>query len=49
MVRRPDHDACSGRGLHLVTELADSFGVDDHIVGKTVWLTFKMPAAHLTP
>lgn len=48
-VRRPDHDACSGRGLHLVTELADGFGVDDHVVGKTVWLTFKMPAAHLPP
>ncbi|TRV77540.1 ATP-binding protein [Streptomyces sp. 130] len=33
--------ACSGRGLHLVRELADDFGVDDHVVGKTVWLIFK--------
>ncbi|MFF3122779.1 ATP-binding protein [Streptomyces sp. NPDC057908] len=44
VLRHPDHEACSGRGLHLVNELADGFGVDDHIVGKTVWLTLKMPA-----
>ncbi|MFD0338135.1 ATP-binding protein [Streptomyces sp. NPDC127117] len=44
-VRHPDHDACSGRGLHLVSELADDFGVDHHVVGKTVWLAFKRPVA----
>lgn len=44
-VQRPDDDACSGRGLHLVSELADDFGVDDHVVGKTVWLVFKATAA----
>lgn len=49
VVRRPDHDACSGRGLHIVNELADDFGVDDHVVGKTVWLVFKTPVAILTP
>ncbi|MFD4942067.1 ATP-binding protein [Streptomyces sp. NPDC058409] len=43
-VQRPD-DACSGRGLHLVSELADDFGVDDHVVGKTVWLVFKISSA----
>ncbi|MGC4947844.1 ATP-binding protein [Streptomyces sp. DT224] len=40
-VQRAADDACSGRGLHLVRELADDFGVDDHVVGKTVWLIFK--------
>ncbi|MFF8913818.1 ATP-binding protein [Streptomyces sp. NPDC015032] len=47
--RRPDHDACSGRGLHIVNELADDCGVDDHVVGKTVWLVFKTPVSPLTP
>ncbi|MEU3738386.1 ATP-binding protein [Streptomyces sp. NPDC032198] len=41
----PTGDACTGRGLHLVRELADDFGVIEHVVGKTVWLTFK--ALHL--
>ncbi|MCX4772096.1 ATP-binding protein [Streptomyces sp. NBC_01285] len=45
MVQQPGDDACSGRGLHLVRELADDFGVDDHIVGKTVWLVFKTSTA----
>lgn len=45
MVQHPDDDACSGRGLRLVSALADDFGVDDHVVGKTVWLVFKAPAA----
>ncbi|MFJ4899897.1 ATP-binding protein [Streptomyces sp. NPDC088727] len=45
VVRQPDNDACSGRGLHLVSELADDFGIDDHVVGKTVWLVFKTSAA----
>ncbi|MFF2406495.1 ATP-binding protein [Streptomyces sp. NPDC058092] len=44
-VQRPDDDACSGRGLRLVSELADDFGVDDHVVGKTVWLVFKTSPA----
>ncbi|WP_242645039.1 ATP-binding protein [Streptomyces laculatispora] len=45
MVQQPGDDACSGRGLHLVRELADDFGVDDHIAGKTVWLVFKTSTA----
>ncbi|MFJ3091127.1 ATP-binding protein [Streptomyces sp. NPDC086838] len=43
-VQQVADDACSGRGLHLVRELADDFGVDDHVVGKTVWLIFKTSA-----
>ncbi|MGN5633237.1 ATP-binding protein [Streptomyces sp. AC154] len=45
MVQQPGDYACSGRGLHLVRELADDFGVDDHVVGKTVWLVFTTSAA----
>ncbi|MEU8505673.1 ATP-binding protein [Streptomyces brevispora] len=45
VVQQPGDDACSGRGLHLVRELADDFGVDDHIVGKTVRLVFKTSTA----
>ncbi|MEU9089886.1 ATP-binding protein [Streptomyces sp. NPDC048428] len=45
VVQCPDDDACSGRGLRLVRALADDFGINDHIVGKTVWLVFKAPAA----
>lgn len=37
----PTTEDCTGRGLHLVRELADDFGVTEHAVGKTVWLTFK--------
>ncbi|MEU2430653.1 ATP-binding protein [Streptomyces sp. NPDC007861] len=38
----PGADACTGRGLRLVTQLADDFGVTEHVVGKTVWLDFKI-------
>ncbi|MCX4761690.1 ATP-binding protein [Streptomyces sp. NBC_01275] len=34
-------DACSGRGLHLTQTLADDMGITEHVVGKTVWTTFK--------
>ncbi|MFJ5722151.1 ATP-binding protein [Streptomyces sp. NPDC093149] len=47
-VQHPDDNACSGRGLQLAGELADDFGVDDHVVGKTVWLVFKTAPAPLT-
>ncbi|MFD7526704.1 MULTISPECIES: hypothetical protein [unclassified Streptomyces] len=44
----PDDDACSGCGSHLVDELADDFGVDDHVVGKAVRPVFKTAPALLT-
>ncbi|WP_432191127.1 ATP-binding protein [Streptomyces sp. bgisy027] len=34
-------DDCRGRGLRLVTALADDFGVIAHNPGKTVWSAFK--------
>jgi anti-sigma regulatory factor (Ser/Thr protein kinase) len=37
----PAPEACSGRGLHLVRELADDLGVTEHVIGKTVWVAFK--------
>jgi hypothetical protein len=40
-VQRPDAEGSTGRGLLLVRELADGYGVTEHIVGKTVWLIFK--------
>jgi serine/threonine-protein kinase RsbW len=33
----PDPEATSGRGLLLVAALAESWGVRDRCVGKTVW------------
>ncbi|WP_329197841.1 ATP-binding protein [Streptomyces sp. NBC_01435] len=44
-IQHAEDDCCSGRGLFLVDELAAEFGVDHHVVGKTVRLTFKRPAA----
>ncbi|WP_327274783.1 ATP-binding protein [Streptomyces sp. NBC_01224] len=48
-IQHAEDDCCSGRGLFLVGELAAEFGIDHHIVGKTVWLTFKRPAAPFVP
>ncbi|MGW7363261.1 ATP-binding protein [Streptomyces sp. NPDC054841] len=42
VVQAPEIDAGSGRGLRLVAELADDFGVTDHVVGKSVWLDFEV-------
>jgi anti-sigma regulatory factor (Ser/Thr protein kinase) len=36
-VRPPDLLASNGRGLQLLGALADSWGVDPHEPGKTVW------------
>ncbi|MFI1225767.1 MULTISPECIES: ATP-binding protein [unclassified Streptomyces] len=44
-VQHPDESSCSGRGLFLVGELAADFGIDHHIVGKTVWAAFKRTPA----
>ncbi|MDO0914913.1 ATP-binding protein [Streptomyces sp. DT2A-34] len=40
-------DDCGGRGLRLVTALADDFGVTAHNPGKTVWSVFKTAAARI--
>ncbi|WP_098027028.1 ATP-binding protein [Streptomyces sp. st115] len=44
-IQHPDESSCSGRGLFLVGELAADFGIDRHVVGKTVWAAFKRPPA----
>ncbi|MEE1743712.1 ATP-binding protein [Streptomyces sp. JV184] len=44
-IQHAEDDCCSGRGLFLVDELAAEFGVDHHVVGKTVRLAFRRPAA----
>ncbi|MFF7553808.1 ATP-binding protein [Streptomyces olivaceus] len=36
-----DLEACSGRGLHLVREVADDTGITQDVVGKSVWAVFK--------
>ncbi|MFK0065933.1 ATP-binding protein [Streptomyces sp. NPDC091046] len=36
-----DWEACSGRGLRLVQELADDMGVTQEVVGKSVWVVIK--------
>ncbi|MFI1786728.1 ATP-binding protein [Streptomyces rubiginosohelvolus] len=43
-IQHADESSCSGRGLFLVGELAADFGIDQHVVGKTVWAAFKRPA-----
>lgn len=44
-VRPPDAEGSDGRGLFLVRELADGFGVTEHVPGKTVWVVFKVATA----
>lgn len=34
-------DSASGRGLLIVNEMADRWGVEEHSVGKTVWAEFE--------
>ncbi|MFF5425743.1 MULTISPECIES: ATP-binding protein [unclassified Streptomyces] len=41
----PAHDGTHGRGLVLVRELADSWGVEEHGVGKVVWFELNGGAA----
>lgn len=45
VVRQPELDVRSGRGLWLVAELADEFQIRDERVGKTVWAGFKVAPA----
>ncbi|TKA13159.1 ATP-binding protein [Actinacidiphila oryziradicis] len=40
--RTPGWEDTSGRGLLLVDELADDWGVDEQAVGKTVWSVFML-------
>jgi Histidine kinase-like ATPase domain len=37
IVREPDHDTLSGRGLHIVKALASAWGVEARPGGKCVW------------
>ncbi|WP_307866071.1 ATP-binding protein [Streptomyces smyrnaeus] len=41
-VRTSGADEETGRGLLLVEALADDCGVTEHVVGKSVWLHFKL-------
>lgn len=41
---RGEAEDCGGRGLRLVTALADDFGVTPRPPGKTVWTIFKTAA-----
>jgi anti-sigma regulatory factor (Ser/Thr protein kinase) len=41
VVRPADQEALGGRGLRLVQGLSESWGVDRHAAGKTVW--FRVP------
>lgn len=36
-LRLPEDDECFGRGLLIVAELADRWGIEPRTVGKTVW------------
>ncbi|TSB22448.1 ATP-binding protein [Streptomyces benahoarensis] len=41
----PGEDAECGRGLMLVDALADGWGVERHVIGKTVWAELAVPPA----
>ena len=45
----PSADATGGRGLLLVAELSDDFGVDALDVGKVVWFSLLAPGAAPEP
>ncbi|MET9826633.1 ATP-binding protein [Streptomyces sp. NPDC006349] len=34
-------EACSGRGLRIVREVADDMGISPEVVGKSVWVVLK--------
>ncbi|MEU6758433.1 ATP-binding protein [Streptomyces sp. NPDC046685] len=42
VVQHPDVGAPCGRGLWLVTSLADEFEIRDETVGKSAWIGFKL-------
>jgi anti-sigma regulatory factor (Ser/Thr protein kinase) len=39
---RPDME--HGRGMMIVEALADSWGIERHLMGKTVWFVVRLPA-----
>lgn len=41
-VDQPDLENESGRGIAIITELADKYGMDEHAAGKTVWAEFSL-------
>ncbi|MER6999653.1 ATP-binding protein [Streptomyces sp. NPDC000410] len=41
-IRHVPAGECTGRGLWVVREIADDFCVREHVVGKTVWASFKV-------
>ncbi|MCW7986655.1 6-phosphofructokinase [Streptomyces platensis subsp. clarensis] len=48
--KHPRLDDTSGRGLLLVDELSDDWGVEEQQgIGKTVWITFKTTAPDPRP
>ncbi|MFJ8636799.1 ATP-binding protein [Streptomyces sp. NPDC093568] len=44
----PSAESESGRGLLLVQELSQAWGITERSIGKTVWAEVPLPAAHLT-
>lgn len=48
-LRRAVDDETGGRGLALVAALAQSWGVDLHPAGKTVWFELPRPPARAAP
>ena len=51
VVRRPESSEPSGRGLRIVQELSDAFGVREISgrPGKTVWFVVELGSAHRSP
>jgi anti-sigma regulatory factor (Ser/Thr protein kinase) len=44
----PSPESESGRGLLLVQELSQAWGITERSIGKTVWAEVPLPTAHLT-
>lgn len=43
LMREPDLTAESGRGLLLIANLADRWGIEQEVAGKTVWFSLDLP------
>ena len=43
-MRSPADDDPSGRGLRIVERLADAWGIDDGVPGKSVWFVVRLDA-----